>query len=85
MDPQKFWPRLPFLSRPGSFIMTEFFSLYHRSLLQHAIVFHNLFLVLLLGFRRDRVSLVVIVFFFSAYSFYRDRVSSVTTDLSLSP
>ena len=41
--------------------------------------------VLLLGFRRDRVSLVVTVFFSSVYSFCRNRVSSTVTDLSLAP
>ena len=53
--------------------------------MKHAIVYHDLFPVLLLGFRRDRVSLVVTIFFFSAYSFGRDRVSSVATNLSLDP
>ena len=65
--------------------MTEFFNLYRKCLLQHAVVYRDLFPVLLLGFRRDRVSLVVIVFFSPAYSFYCDRVSFVVTDLSLSP
>ena len=85
MDPQKLWPRLHSLSLLGSFVVTEFFSLYCRSLLQHVVVCRDLFLMLLLGFRRDRVPLDVTVLFSSAYSFYRDKVSSIVTDLSLSP
>ena len=50
-------------------------------MLQHAVVCHDLFLVLLLRFHRDRVSLVGTKFYSLAYSFCRDRVSSITTDL----
>ena len=83
MDSQKFWPRLPSLSGLGSFVMTEFFSLYRRSLLQHAVVCRNLFPMLLLGFHHDRVSLVVLVFFYSAYSFCRDRYFFISLTICL--
>ena len=46
------------------------------SLLQHAAVCRDLLLMLLLIFSRDKVSLVAIVFFSSAYSFCRDRGQS---------
>ena len=70
----KFWPRLHSLSRPESVVATEF---YHRSLLQHAVVYRDLLPVLLLGFSLDKVSLVAIVLFSSTYSFCRDKVSYV--------
>ena len=63
--------------------MTKFFILYHRSLLHHAVVCRDLFLVLLLGFHRDRVSLVMTVFFSSAYSFCRDRSFFVSLTIYL--
>ena len=52
-------------------------------LLQHAVVYRDLLPMLLLGFSRDKVSLVATVFFSLAYSFYRDRVSFVATNISL--
>ena len=39
--------------------------------------------MLLLRFNRGKVSLVATIFFFSAYSLCRDKVSSITIDLSL--
>ena len=57
-------------------------NLYRKSLLQHAVVCHNLLPMLLLGFSHDKVSFVI-VFFSSAYSLCCNRVSSVATDLSL--
>ena len=41
--------------------------------MQHAVVCRDLLPVLLLGFNRNKVSLVTTVFFSSAYSFCRDR------------
>ena len=49
--------------------------------MQHVVVCHDLLPMLLLGFSHDKVSLVAIVFFSSAYSFYCDRVSSIATIL----
>ena len=59
------------------------FSLHRRSLLQHVVFCRDLFPVLLLGFRCDRVSLVVAVFFSSAYSFCRDRSFFVSLTIYL--
>ena len=47
--------------------------LHRRSLLQHAVVYCDLFPVLLLGFRCERVFLVATVIFSSTYSFSCDR------------
>ena len=49
------------------------FNLHRRSQLQHEVVYCDLFPMLLLGFHRERVSMVPKVFFSSAYSFCRDR------------
>ena len=61
------------------------FNLHRRSLLQHVVVCRDLFPMLLLGFCRDRVSLVMTIFFSLAYSFCCDRVSSIETNLFVAP
>ena len=84
MDPQNSDPDC-ILCRNLEVCRDRVFNLHHRYLLKHAVVCRDLFPVLLFGYRFDRVSLVMTVFFSSAYSFCRDRVFSVATDISLSP
>ena len=50
-----------------------------------AVICHDLFLVLQLGFSRDIVFLVATTFCSSAFVFCHDRVSSITIDYSLAP
>ena len=71
MDP-KILAQIAFSVATWKFSHDRVFDLHHRFLLQHAVIFRDLFPVLLLRFRRDRVSLVTTVFFSSAYSFCRD-------------
>ena len=81
----KILAQIAFSVEAWKFWFDRVFNLHRRSLLQHAVVYRDLFPVLLLGFRSDRVSLVATVFFSSAYSFYRDKGNSVATDPSLAP
>ena len=84
MDPQNSCPDC-ILFAMWKFCHDRVFNLHHKSLLQHAVFYRNLFPMLLLGIRRDRVSLVVTVFFSSVYSFCHDIQKSIATYLSLSP
>ena len=72
MDP-KILAQIAFSVKIWKFCSDRVFNLHRRSLLQHAVVCHDLFPMLLLAFRHDRVSLVARIFFSSAYSLCHDK------------
>ena len=66
MDPQ-ILAHIAFFVVTWKFCHDRVFNLHRRSLLQHAVVYCDLFPMLILGFRRGRVSMVAKVLFSSAY------------------
>ena len=80
----KILDQIAFSVATWKFYRDRVFNLHRRFLLQHAVVYHDLFPMLLLRFHRDRVSLVAIVvcrdlFHVLFPGFRRDRFSLVVT------